>query len=68
MQFSAKVSDISKQRSACAIIAVDAKNRLGASGSALDSTCGGAIGKSSSAATSAANWPALWSFLSPKVR
>ena len=45
MQFSAKVSDISKQRSACAIIAVDAKNRLGASGSALDSTCGGAIGK-----------------------
>jgi len=45
MQFSAKVSDISKQRSACAILAVDAKNRLSASGSALDQACGGVIGK-----------------------
>ncbi|MCX2842251.1 leucyl aminopeptidase [Microbulbifer thermotolerans] len=45
MQFSAKVSDISKQRSACAIIAVDAKNRLGAAGRALDEVSGGVIGK-----------------------
>ena len=45
MQFTAKVSDISKQRTACAIVAVDAKNRLSASGKALDETCGGAISK-----------------------
>ncbi|WP_346839186.1 leucyl aminopeptidase [Microbulbifer sp. SAOS-129_SWC] len=45
MQFTAKVSDISKQRSACAIIAVDAKIRLGTSGAALDKACGGTIGK-----------------------
>ena len=45
MQFTAKVSDISKQRSACAIIAVDAKNRLTSCGEALDKASGGAIAK-----------------------
>ncbi|KUJ81530.1 leucyl aminopeptidase [Microbulbifer flavimaris] len=45
MQFSAKVSEASKQRTACAIIPVDAKSRLTASGKALDEACGGAIGK-----------------------
>ncbi|WP_250459966.1 leucyl aminopeptidase [Microbulbifer litoralis] len=45
MQFTAKVTDISKQRSACAIITADAKNRLSNSGDALDKACGGAIGK-----------------------
>ena len=43
MQFSAKVSDICKQRSACAIIAVDSKNRLTASGDALDKASNGSI-------------------------
>ena len=43
MQFSAKVSDICKQRSACAIIAVDSKNRLTASGEALDKAANGNI-------------------------
>ncbi|MFC6634962.1 leucyl aminopeptidase [Microbulbifer taiwanensis] len=45
MQFSAKVSDISKQRSACAIIPVDTRNRLSASGDALDKASSGVIGK-----------------------
>ncbi|SDJ82479.1 leucyl aminopeptidase [Microbulbifer yueqingensis] len=45
MQFTAKVSDISKQRTACAILPVDSKNRLSASGDALDSECSGFIGK-----------------------
>ncbi|WP_308368278.1 MULTISPECIES: leucyl aminopeptidase [unclassified Microbulbifer] len=45
MQFTAKVTDIRKQRSACAIIAADAKNRLTASGTELDDACGGAIGR-----------------------
>ncbi|WP_323847052.1 leucyl aminopeptidase [Microbulbifer magnicolonia] len=45
MQFSAKVSDISKQRSACAIISADAKNRLSSSGAALDKATGEIIGK-----------------------
>ncbi|SHF51259.1 leucyl aminopeptidase [Microbulbifer donghaiensis] len=45
MQISAKVSDISTQRSACAIISADAKNRLSSSGSALDQAAGGFIGK-----------------------
>lgn len=39
MQFTAKVSDIGKQRSACAIDPIDKKNRLSASGTALDETC-----------------------------
>ncbi|GAA5524953.1 cytosol aminopeptidase [Microbulbifer aestuariivivens] len=43
MQFSAKVFEASKQRTACAIIPVDAKNRFTASGTALDEACGGAI-------------------------
>ncbi|WP_295800413.1 leucyl aminopeptidase [uncultured Microbulbifer sp.] len=43
MQFSAKVSDICKQRSACAIIAVDSKNRLTASGDALDKAGNGKL-------------------------
>ncbi|MEW5249099.1 leucyl aminopeptidase [Microbulbifer discodermiae] len=43
MRFSAKVSDISKQRAACVIIAVDSKGKLGASGKALDAACGGTI-------------------------
>ncbi|SEA32052.1 leucyl aminopeptidase [Microbulbifer marinus] len=45
MQFSAKVSDISKQRNACAIISADAKNRFSASGTALDQATNGFIGK-----------------------
>ncbi|MBB5212057.1 leucyl aminopeptidase [Microbulbifer hydrolyticus] len=45
MQFNAKVTDISKQRSACAIIAVDNKNRFTDSGSALDKANGGSLAK-----------------------
>jgi len=45
MQFNAKVTDICKQRSACAIIAVDGKNRLTLSGSALDKACDGVLAK-----------------------
>ncbi|WP_444921302.1 leucyl aminopeptidase [Microbulbifer sp. CnH-101-G] len=45
MQFSAKVSDISKQRAACSIISVDAKNGLSPSGKNLDQLTGGVIGK-----------------------
>ncbi|AOS97316.1 Cytosol aminopeptidase [Microbulbifer aggregans] len=45
MQFSAKVSEAGKQRTACTIIPVDAKNRLTASGTALDEACGGVISK-----------------------
>ncbi|WP_406829101.1 leucyl aminopeptidase [Microbulbifer sp. ARAS458-1] len=45
MQFTAKVTDILKQRTACAIIAVDNKNRLTDSGSALDKATGGNLAK-----------------------
>ncbi|MBY6191354.1 leucyl aminopeptidase [Microbulbifer agarilyticus] len=45
MQFTAKVTDILKQRSACAILAVDNKNRLTESGSALDKANGGLLSK-----------------------
>ncbi|MCO1333733.1 leucyl aminopeptidase [Microbulbifer sp. OS29] len=45
MQFSAKVADISKQRSACSIISVDAKNGLNGSGKSLDESTGGMIAK-----------------------
>ncbi|GAB2523280.1 leucyl aminopeptidase [Microbulbifer agarilyticus] len=45
MQFTAKVTDILKQRSACAILAVDIKNRLTESGSALDKASGGLLSK-----------------------
>ncbi|MCA0901862.1 leucyl aminopeptidase [Microbulbifer agarilyticus] len=45
MQFTAKVTDILKQRSACAILAVDNKNRLTESGSALDKANGGLLTK-----------------------
>ncbi|AQQ68403.1 leucyl aminopeptidase [Microbulbifer agarilyticus] len=45
MQFTAKVTDILKQRSACAILAVDNKNRLTDSGSALDKANGGLLSK-----------------------
>nr|WP_010131214.1 leucyl aminopeptidase [Microbulbifer agarilyticus] len=45
MQFTAKVTDILKQRSACAILPVDNKNRLSDSGSALDKANGGLLSK-----------------------
>ncbi|MFI2811565.1 MULTISPECIES: leucyl aminopeptidase [Microbulbifer] len=45
MQFTAKVSDITKQRSACAILPADSKNRLTASGSSLDGETGGYISR-----------------------
>ncbi|MDP5209182.1 leucyl aminopeptidase [Microbulbifer sp. 2205BS26-8] len=45
MQFSAKVSDITKHRSACSIISADAKNGLSSSGKSLDQLTGGMIGK-----------------------
>ncbi|WP_105103667.1 leucyl aminopeptidase [Microbulbifer pacificus] len=45
MQFFAKVTDISKQRSACVIIAVDHKDQLTESGSALDKASNGSLGK-----------------------
>ncbi|WP_226665670.1 leucyl aminopeptidase [Microbulbifer aggregans] len=45
MQFTAKVTDISKQRTACAILAVDAKNKLTDSGNAIDKVTSGVIGK-----------------------
>ncbi|WNZ57380.1 leucyl aminopeptidase [Microbulbifer sp. MKSA007] len=45
MQFSAKVADISKQRSACSIISADAKNNLSESGKSLDKLTGGMIAK-----------------------
>ncbi|MFV8782200.1 leucyl aminopeptidase [Microbulbifer sp. SA54] len=45
MQFTAKVTDISKQRTACAILAVDAKNKLTDSGNAIDKASNGALSK-----------------------
>ncbi|MCA0894348.1 leucyl aminopeptidase [Microbulbifer agarilyticus] len=45
MQFTAKVTDILKQRSACAILAVDNKNRLTESGCALDKANGDLLTK-----------------------
>ncbi|MCK7598207.1 leucyl aminopeptidase [Microbulbifer sp. CAU 1566] len=45
MQFTAKVTDISKQRTACAIIAVDNKNRFTDSGNALDKASNGSLAK-----------------------
>ncbi|GAA5445463.1 cytosol aminopeptidase [Microbulbifer sp. NBRC 101763] len=45
MQFSAKVLDITKQRTACSIISADAKNSLTHSGKSLDKLTGGVIGK-----------------------
>ncbi|MCH9691063.1 MAG: leucyl aminopeptidase [Gammaproteobacteria bacterium] len=45
MQSNAKVTDINKQRSACLIIAADEKNKLTASGTALDKALDGVISK-----------------------
>ncbi|MFD1218405.1 leucyl aminopeptidase [Microbulbifer celer] len=45
MQFNAKVTDICKQRSACAIVAVDSKNRFTDSGAALDKANDGGLSK-----------------------
>ncbi|WOX05022.1 leucyl aminopeptidase [Microbulbifer pacificus] len=45
MQFFAKVTDISKQRSACAILAVNDKDQLTDSGNALDKASNGSLGK-----------------------
>ncbi|WGL17525.1 leucyl aminopeptidase [Microbulbifer bruguierae] len=45
MQFTAKVTEISKQRTACAIVAVDSKNQLTDSGNALDKANGGCLTK-----------------------
>ncbi|GMG86738.1 leucyl aminopeptidase [Biformimicrobium ophioploci] len=45
MQSSAKVTDILKQKSACVVLAVDAKNQLTESGKAADKAAGGLLGK-----------------------